>query len=310
MLNRKTMIFMAIIPLLLGTIFLYEVLNRNDKEYDVVFADLEEYNSKQNIEGQKLRVALATGISPKSNLQYYTDLMHFIEQKTGFHIEVIQRKSYSEINNLLSLNLIDVALICSSSYVILENEVDLLVAPEFHGEHQYQSFIIVKSDSDIHSFNQLQGKTFAFSDPISTTGFFYPKSLLLKSNHTMDSYFANYFFTYSHDNSIYSVINGLADGAAVDSTIFRKLTKQDPLILEKLRVINSSPYYCNSPIVASKNLSPDIKKRLIDALISINDSAEDKELFQKYGITGYHDEKTVNYKVVKDLVHEVLNESK
>jgi len=137
-------------------------------------------------------------------------------------MEIIQRQTYSEINDLLGAKEVDVAFICSGPYVDGRKKFGLkiLAVPVVHGEKVYRSYILVNIDSPIKSFNELRGGKFAFVDPNSNTGYLVPKYMLAKLNETPKSYFKETFFTYSHDKSIEAVSNNFADGCAIDGLIW------------------------------------------------------------------------------------------
>ena len=106
--------------------------------------------------------------------------------------------------------------------------LELLVAPLTKEGAVYYSYIIVRSDSGIGKFEELRGKSFAFMDPLSNSGFLYPRYLLAKLDTDPQTFFRAHFFTHSHDNSMKAVAEGLADSAAVDSLVFDQLTARDP----------------------------------------------------------------------------------
>lgn len=293
---------------LLVLIIVFTSLNPSKPELDVILAQTEVEKPMDQQEVEPLRIALGTGISPESNIEYYWTLVQYIEQKIGRKVEVVQRKSYAEINYLLSLNLVDVAFICSSSYILAgeTTELDLLAVPKINGVYEYQSFIIVRSDSTLKEFKDLRGKSFAFSDPMSTTGFYYTAHRLGQLDSNPDQYFSSFFFSYSHDNSIQAVISGLADAAAVDSTVFNKVLRSNPEIIEQIRIIEKSPKFINSPIVARADLAPDIKDKLVNLFITVDQDEEAKQIFKQFGIDGYSQEvQPGDYEPIRQMIKEV-----
>lgn len=227
----KKILFLAFgIVLLIVSIFSTNFIF-NKKEPDVVLTNIKKTSEVKKQEIKPLRIALGTGISPQSNIEYYWDLIKLIESKLDRKVEVIQKESYADINYLLSMDLVDIAFVCSSSYVLANERtkvVDLIAIPKINGEFEYQSYIIARTDSGNNKIDDLKGKVFAFSDPVSTTGFFYPSYRLKELGRTPDSFFSDYFFTLSHDKGIYAVLNGIADGAAVDSTVYTKIVRDNP----------------------------------------------------------------------------------
>ena len=61
---------------------------------------------------RKLRVAIAAMISPKETFVSYQDLMTYIAKRSGMEVELVQRKKYEEVNDLLEKNEIDLAFVC------------------------------------------------------------------------------------------------------------------------------------------------------------------------------------------------------
>lgn len=94
------------------------------------------------------------------------------------------------------------------------------------------SVLIVPADSPARTMADLRGKVFAFTDPMSNTGRTYPTYLVRQLGQTPETFFARTFFTYSHDDAIHAVADGLADGAAVDSLVYDFAVARDPALGE------------------------------------------------------------------------------
>ena len=282
----------------------------NNPKPDIIMTNIEEISEINKQETKPLRIALGTGISPQSNIEYYWELIKLIESKVGQKVEVIQKENYADIINLLSMDLVDIAFVCSSSYVIANEEskvVDLLAIPRIDGEYEYYSYIIVRANDGIKNFDDLKGKVFAFSDPLSTSGFFYPSYRLKELGFTADSYFSDYFYTLCHDKSIDAVVKGLADGAAVDSTVYTKIVRDNSDLIQDISVIEKSPKFLNSPMVVRSNLDIKLKNKITNILLELNKDPEAMKVFKKYGIdefvTVLPDDKS--YESVKELIAKV-----
>ena len=169
-----------------------------------------------------LRVAVAAVISPEGTVQSYSPLLAYLEEKLNRPIELVQRRTYLEVNDLIEHGEVDVAFVCTSAYVQGHDTfgMELLVAPQVNGETTYNSLLIVPVSSAAKSMEDLRGKVFAFTDPISLSGRVYPTYLVHQLGFTPEEFFSRTFFTYSHDEAIRAVASGVADGAAVDSLVF------------------------------------------------------------------------------------------
>jgi phosphonate transport system substrate-binding protein len=130
----------------------------------------------------------------------------------------------------------------------------------------------------------LQGKVFAFTDPISNTGRSYPTFLVQELGTTPEQFFNRTFFTYSHDDAIRAVADGLADGAAVDSLVYDYAIARDPELGAKTRIVHRSPPFGIPPIVVSPALRPRLKAELQNLLLGMADKAEGRGALQTIGV--------------------------
>lgn len=197
-------------------------------------------------------------------------------------MQFVDRKSYAEINKLIKLGDIDIAFVCGLPYVDGHEEfgMELLVAPQAYGETVYYSYIIVSSDSPIESFEDLRGKTFAFTDPLSNTGKLVPTYMIAKMGETPDSYFKKYVYTYAHDKSIKAVAQGIVDGAAIDSLIWEYLNHTNPEFTSKTKVIQKSPPCGIPPVVVHPGIEPELKKRLKQIFLNAHKDEKGRKILK------------------------------
>ncbi len=211
-----------------------------------------------------LRVAIAGVISPIETLKTYEQLVSYIGQELHQSVEMVQRSTYAEINDLVKSRYVDFAFVCSLAYVVGHEEfgLELLVVPQVDGETVYHSYIIVPADSNAGSLLDLRGKNFAFTDPLSNSGRLSPIYQLYQKEETPDSFFGKYIFTYSHDNSIRAVAEDLVDGAAVDSLVYDYIISREPSIKAKTKIIERSEPFGIPPVVVNPKLNQEIKMRI------------------------------------------------
>jgi len=151
----------------------------------------------------------------------------------------------------------------------------------------------------------LQGKVFAFTDPISHTGRVYPTFLVQERGYEPDSFFARTFFTYSHDDAIYAVADGLADGAAVDSLVYDFAVERDPSLADRIRVIHRSPAFGIPPVVVSPSVRPQQRAILQELLLSMHQSPEGAVALEALGLEHFLVIDDSAYDSVRDIVNSV-----
>lgn len=233
-----------------------------------------------------LRVAVAPVVSPKGTVESYQPLLNYVGEQLGRPIELVQRRTYAEINDLVESGFVEVAFVGTSAY--LEGSaafgMELLVAPQVAGETVYYSLLIVPADSPAESMADLRGLRFAFTDPMSNTGRNYPTYLVRQLGSTPEAFFERTSFTYSHDDAIRAVADGLADGAAVDSLVYDFALARDPSLAARTRIIHRSPPYGIPPVVVSPAIRPQLKADLQAVLLGMADSQAGQAALQSIGV--------------------------
>lgn len=240
-------------------------------------------------EAVPLRVAVAAVISPKGTVESYSPFLDYLEEKLNRPVELVQRRTYLEINDLIERGEVDVAFVCTSAYVEGNDTfgMELLVAPQVNGKTTYNSFLIVPVSSTAQSMDDLRGKVFAFTDPISLSGRMYPTYLVHLLGFTPEKFFARTFFTYSHDEAIRAVASGVAEGAAVDSLVYEFAIARDPSLAEKLRVIHRSPDFGIPPVVVSPFTRPQVKVELQALLLAMSSDPQARAALASIGVDGF-----------------------
>ena len=244
---------------------------------------------KKPSENPALRFAIAAMISPKDTFVYYRQLLDYIGNRLGREVQLIQRKTYGEINELLGNGQIDLAFICSGPYVVGKKKYgfELLATPEVQKSHFYQSYLIVNKASQFKSLEDLRGQVFAFTDPDSNTGKLVPTYWLGQMGERPEAFFSKTIYTYSHDNSILAVAKSLVDGAAVDSLIWEYYHHKNPIFTSKTRIIRKSESYGIPPIVASRFLPSDLKNRIRQVLFSMHGDLAGHQILNELMIDGF-----------------------
>lgn len=241
----------------------------------------------QNLPAREpLRVAIAGVLSPQSTMRAYGDLVAYLGERMDREGQIVQGQTYAETNDLLKMGQVDVALVCTGAYVVGEQEfgMELLVVPQVRGETVYKSYIIVPADSSARSLSGLRGNVFAFTDPMSNSGYLAALYMLKQMDETSSHFFRKTIFTYSHDKSIQAVAEKLVDGAAVDSLVYDDLLEIEPAYREKVKVIQTSPPYGIPPVVVHPRLNPEVKARLRDVLLNMHQDEKGKAILAELHI--------------------------
>ncbi len=221
---------------------------------------------------QPIRIAVAAVLSPSGNIRSYAGLAAHIGEKTGRPVELVQRRTYAEVNDLIAAGEVDLAFVCTSAYISGhdEGDMDLLVVPEINGATVYRSSVIVRSTSDARSIEDLRGASFAFTDPMSLTGRIYPTYTVQQFGSSPGSFFRSTAFTYSHDRAIEAVLSGVVDAAAVDDLVLSQMIESDPDLATRMRIIDQSPAFGIPPVVVPSSTVAAVRSLYEELLLNLH----------------------------------------
>lgn len=219
-----------------------------------------------------LRLGVAAIISPAGTAESYDALARYLGDRLGRPVELVQRRTYREMNDLIEAMAVDVAFVCTSAYVEGHDSfgMELLAAPQIDGDTVYYSDLIVPATSDAQRLADLRGRVFAFTDPMSFSGRVHPTWFLQELGQTPEGFFSRTFFTHSHEKAIQTVAAGVADGAAVASLALDYALRRDADLAGKLRVIHRSPPFGIPPVVIPPQLPTHQKAQLLDLLLTMD----------------------------------------
>ena len=143
-----------------------------------------------------------------------------------------------------------------------------------------RSYTFVRADSDIYTLADLEGRTFAFVDPVSTTSTLLPSLAIIEALPELNldfetlqapgQFFDGVVMTGSHPNVVTAVIMGDAEAGGVASPQIASILNQEGLPSDYLRVIHASAEQIGASMVVSADLDPALAAAIQDMLIDFD----------------------------------------
>jgi len=187
----------------------------------------------------------------------------------------------------------------TNNYANVEPIAQLQLA---NGSLGYRSCLIVHSDSEVFTPEDMAGKTFAFNDPNSTSGYLVPSAFfMMDMGVDPKKYFSKVTFSGSHEASILAVANKKVDIAATNMPDLSQLTRENKVPRGGLRVIWVSKLIPNDPIVVRKDMPASLRSAIAESLTTMR--ARNPEAFKEIGawVGGFVPADDGKYQVVRDL---------
>ncbi len=253
---------------------------------------------------QQLRVAIAAMISPKETAAQYEKVVSELGKALKEPTSLVHGRTYGHVNELFDAGKLDLAFLCTGGYLALKKRtpgVTVLAVPQVDGKTTYESLVIVRVGSPATRFADLRGAAFAFTDPLSQTGYLYPASRVKQLGETKDSFFSSYTFVGSHDRAIRAVQGGQRSAAAVDSLVFRYFAKHAPDRVRGLRVLERSPAFGMPPVVASARIPAARQRRWRSALLQLHRRASARDALRALGIDRFVTPRPSLYRTAREL---------
>ncbi len=138
------------------------------------------------------------------------------------------------------------------------------------GSFGYEMEIITHVDSNIHKVEDIKGKTLAFTQPTSNSGFKAP-SAILKAEFSLeaDKDFKPA-FSGKHDNSILGVANKDYDAASIANSVLARMIERGMVDAGKLRSVYKSQTFPTTGYGYVYNLKPELAEKVKEAFFSYN----------------------------------------
>ena len=228
-------------------------------------------------------------------------ILDIVAKHTGMKVDTFVGSDYNATIEALRAGHVDVALLGPFSYVLATTVADVeafgVTVTSRTMQPSYKSIIIAGKDSNINSLADLKGKTFAFVDPGSTSGYMVPAAAFVAANITPEKDFKQVMYSGGHDATIVSVGSGKVDAGSVADRIYERGCAKGLADCAKLKVVWTSQPIPNDPLLYRKGLSEDMKKKIREAFYSVKNLA-----FGEMGTVARFDPATdKDYDPVRDI---------
>lgn len=199
----------------------------------------------------------------------------------------------------------DISFMGALPYVLANQEVGAtaLLAEVYRGAPLYSGRVFVRRDSGIDKPADLKGKSIAFADPISESGYLYPLDIfveagLLKRGEDPEAFFGKVFFAGGYQQAIQAMAAGLVDAAGVSQYAELLLTPEQQT---EVKWIAESKPIPSHTVIARKGLDPALKQKFVAAMLKLNEPEHRALLKHVYGPDGYVVADPASYEGVREL---------
>jgi len=213
---------------------------------------------------QTVKIGFLSGENEQDRLTRSEPLKAHLENTLGVDVEIFLAGSYDGVIQAMAADQIEFAFFGSSAYAAAYtgtdgNVIPLLTTQNLDGSTGYYSIIVTRCDSGLTSVDDLAGKTLAFADPDSTSGYAVPYFNLVQQGYNPTEFFGAVPFSGSHEAGVQGVVNGTFDAAATNqdtelSGVYQRMELKGMIEPGQVCVIWQSPEITSGPFTARANL--------------------------------------------------------
>ncbi|MGH6689368.1 MAG: phosphate/phosphite/phosphonate ABC transporter substrate-binding protein [Gammaproteobacteria bacterium] len=225
----------------------------------------------------------------------------------GTPIRVTVASDYAAVIEALRNQTADLAFVHPAGYVLANREAKarIVAKNQWHGKTTFTSRLYVRKDSGLKTLEDLRGKTIAFVDPASSSGYIYPMVMLIQRglvrNRDPKTFFREVMFAGSHDASMRALLNGHVDAIA-SFDMAREQYLKDPAQRESITFVAETGPIPEAGIAAREGLPAATFAKVRESLLKIGGPQHAALLKRLYDIDGFEPAEDREYDSVRAAV--------
>lgn len=188
---------------------------------------------------------------------------------------------YAGVLAALQSGQVDVAYLSSFPYALATSrmKLKLLAMPHVKGKLTYRGVFFCRADSKITKLDDLRGKSFAFGDISSTSGYLLPRAMLEKAGIFAD---LKGWRNAGNANMVVTAVEiGAADAGAAYENVFEVVYRDTPAKAKQMRIFGQTEPIPNGIYVARADLPEKEVEALQKAFLDMNKDPEGKAAMRK-----------------------------
>lgn len=271
-----------------------------------------------------LRVGLLGGENETDRLGRYDGYKTLLEETFKVPVRLFPASDYAGVLQAFGAKSIEMAGMGASGYAGAWMDTNggvepILVSEEVDGSIAYRSVMVTRADSGITNLEQMRGKSLAWADANSTSGYLIPRFELRRAGTGVESgqYFSRTGFGGGHEQAVVAVLQKQYDAAVTWTSGQGDIAKgysrgnlnamvaKGMLNMADLRIIWTSGPILNGPLVVRSDLPAAFKEDM--KLFHLALPKAHREIYvqtSRGGGTGYREVKHEDFQLFVDMRRE------
>ena len=233
----------------------------------------------------------------------YKPLARYLSKALGREVQLFTVDTWEGLAKSLASGETDIALMGPWGYVLANHTAgaQAIATILYDGKPEYFAIIVTHPASGIDSIADLKGRTFAFGDKGSTSGYLIPLYQFQKQGIDPDTYFSKVIYT-KHQAIEMQVTRGELEAGADYNRNRNAMIEQGLIKPEDSKIIWQSEALPNDAFAVSAELAKDpaLIKQLQDALLAIGPALQESPALLPAHYGGFVVKDNTFYKPIRD----------
>lgn len=213
----------------------------------------------------QIRVGILGGENEADRVARFDGYQKLMESTFQVPVRTLLAGDYAGVVQAFAAKQVDVSIMSPAAYAAAWVEsngdvVPLLTTQEEDGTTSYVSAMYVRAESDIKDLAGMRGKSMAWSDPNSASGYLIPRADLREQGIDPQTFFGRTGFAGGHEQAVVAVLGGQYDAGVCWTSgqgdpaqgftrgVLRAMVDKHLLDMSKLRIIWKSRPIPNGPV--------------------------------------------------------------
>ena len=249
-----------------------------------------------------LKVSAIPDENPTELLRKFSPLGKYLESKIGMKVEFTPVTDYAATVEGLAAKKIDLVWYGGFTFVQARLKTgNAIPIAQREEDEKFRSVFITQPNSGINSLKDLNGRTFTFGAPSSTSGSLMPRFFMLKEGIDPDKALKRVAFSGAHDATALQVAGGKVDAGVLNISVYEKMMAEKKIDASQVKVFYTTPGYYDYNWTVRGDLDPALIKKLTDAFLSLDaNNPEHKEILALQRATRFIATNPENYKSIEE----------
>lgn len=240
---------------------------------------------------KELRVVFIAYENPDQLLEDVRPVVAYLEQRLGRKVRAFVATDYAGVVEALRNQTADMGFMGPLQYLLAHEQAGAvaILGEVYNGQPHYTARIFVRKDSGIGKLADLRGKTIAFVDPLSSSGYLYPLETfrlagLIANREAADQFFRKTYFAGGDEQALRAVLNKFVDAAGIGQYSYNLLRPEER---DQITFIAESPKIPSHCVVVRNGLNTESVAAIQESLLALNSGPNRGLLKYLYNVDGY-----------------------